>query len=284
MALEQSQTDYANLALMRLGQKTIQDIDDQTDPNAIVCRIAWAQALGEVSRDAPWNCLTTVAYLALVDPSGIVPTPPAIPAPPDPWVPATNYVVNDAVTYAGQMYQCLIANTSGASFVNDLTKGYWFETTYSWPNYLGPFPNGNVPALYDWTYAYALPTDFILLLELNGMNCWQDTGNTLGDIYEIFQTVLYCDTPNAVIKYNKFEEDTTKFDTLFGASLVLNLASAIATSLRKDDSTLSQRLKAEYQQTVQKAVVQNAGERQPRRYNVVSQSRFVASRRRSTNG
>lgn len=267
---------------MRLGNRKIQSITDQSDANAIACNVGWDQALGEVSREAPWNCLMTRAYLTLLAPVTPSSCPPGIPPQPPPWVPATNYAVNAFVTYAGQLYQCLIANTSGPSFTVDLTKGYWFETTFFYPNYLGPFPGGNAGPLYGFAYAYKLPRDYVLLVELNGINCWNS--RNVGSLYEIYQNVIFCNTPFADAKYVRNEPDTTKYDPLFNGALVLNLASIIATTLRKDSGDLSIKLRQEYQSYITRARVKNAGESNPRRYNQIQQSRFVASRRRSTNG
>ena len=57
-----STTDIANNALMMLGQRKIQSITDQTDPNAIACNVAWNQAFGSVARETPWNCLKAIAF------------------------------------------------------------------------------------------------------------------------------------------------------------------------------------------------------------------------------
>lgn len=279
-----TQVDICNVSLMRLGQRKIQAITDQSDPNAIACLVAWNQALGEVSRETPWNCLMKRACLAQMAPVTDTCCPSGIPPQPDPWVPATAYAVNDYVTYAGQLYQCLIANTSSGSFTNDLTRGFWFETIFFYPNYLGPFPGGVTDPLYGWAFGYLLPTDFILLVELNGVNCWNNRGDTYGSLYEIYGTRLFTNAHSANAKFVRFETDTTKFDALFTGALTFKLAALIATTVRKDDADLSLKMEELYQRELGRARVKDAGEQQPRRYNIVSQSRFVASRRRSTNG
>ena len=240
MAGTQSQTDICNLALMRLGMRKIQSITDQSNPSAIACNVGWSQALGEVSREAPWNCLKKRAFLGQLTPGQ---NPQTSPFPPIPssattWAPNTNYAVNAYVLYAGYLYQCLIANTSSASFTVDLTKGYWFQTNYFSPNYLGPLP-GNAGPLYEWIYGYLLPPDFVMLVELNGTRCagygYGSGGGspTTGALYEVYQNQLFCNSSYANIKYNRFEPDTTQYDTLFTGALVLNLATIIATDLRK---------------------------------------------------
>jgi hypothetical protein len=294
----QGQTDICNLALMRLGQRRIQSITDQNGPdsgNAIACNVAWVQALAEVSRDAPWNCLKKRAYLGQLAP-GQNPNPQyPNPIPPNAttWAPGQNYAVNAYVIYASYLYQCLIANTSSGSFTVDLTRGYWFQTNYFWPNYLGPSV-GNAGPLFEFNYAYQLPPDFLALIELNGTNCfgggaggyggWGGRGSGNGSLYEIYEKAIYCNTGQADIKYVRFEQDTTKYDSLFTGALVINLACMMATTLRKDDSALALRLRQEYMDYLVKARLRNAGESNPRRYNIVSASRFVGSRFRSTNG
>lgn len=280
-------TDICNLALMRIGQNKIQSITDQSDGNAIACNVGYQQALSEVSRESPWNCLKKRAFLPQL--------------PPDPgsqaantsnglaqatvWVPGANYAVNQFVTQANYLYQCLIANTAGPSFTVDLTKGYWFQTNTFSPDYLGPQP-GNAGPLYEWNFAYQLPPDFILLLELNGNSCWgwNRAGETTGSLYELYQGKLLTNAQSANIKYNRYEDDPTKFDSLFRGALILNLAAIIASTLRKDDAELSIKMSGLYQRYISRARTKDGGESNPRRYNIVSQSRFVNSRRWSTNG
>ena len=276
-----SQTDIANLALMRLGQRKVMSITNATDPNAIACLVAWPQALGEVSREAPWNCLKKRAWLEqLVIPQTGAPVfnLPASTV----WAPAAVYAAGDYVTFGSPpyLYQCLIANTSTSNFTNDLTQGWWFQTTYFWPNFLGP-PAGNAIPTYEFRFAYELPDDFVMAMELNGNWVWG--GRAVGSLYEIYQKALFCNSAYADLKYTAFETDTTNFDPLFTGALVLNLAGMIATTLRKDDARLSLTLRQEYQAYLQDARQKNGAEGKPRRYNIVSESRFVRSRRWSTN-
>lgn len=276
---------------MRLGMRKIQSITDQSNASAIACNVGWLQALGEVSRATPWNCIKKRAYLGLLNPAqNPYPQfpPNTIPSSATTWAPGTSYAVNQLVIYAGYLYQCLIANTSSGSFVVDLTKGYWFQTNEFSPNYLGPLP-GNAGPLFEWAYAYQLPGDFVALIQLNNQSCWNSWGSFgggggTGANHEIYKKALYTNASYANIKYNRFEADTTCYDPMFTAALYINLAAIIATDLRKDDSSLSMRLRQEYMGYIAEARVKNAGEDKPRRYNIVSESRFVASRYRSTNG
>ena len=276
-----SQTDIANLALMRLGQRKCQAIDDAQDPNARAMLVAWPQAFGEVGRSAPWNCLRARVMLSQLPPqpgSSFTSVPTAVP-----WTPNTVFAQNTYVTFGNPayLYFCLIGNTSSSNFTNDLTRGWWQQTDMFSPNYLS-WNSGNAGTLYEWNYAYALPSDFLLLVELNGQNCWKPKG--VGSLYEVYQKNLYCNSPYADIKYNQAITDTTTLDPMFTGALELKLAELTATTLRKDDAKLSITLHQLFESYIQEARQKNAAEAKPRRYNIVSESRFVRSRWRSTNG
>ena len=135
--------------------------------------------------------------------------------------------------------------------------------------------------MYEWTFGYELPGDFVLLVELNGTCAW---GSHNGRTCEIFQKALYTNAAYANIKYSRWEPDTTNYDPLFTGALVLNLACIIATHLRKDDARLSMGLRQEYKEYLSDARMKDGAEIKLRRYNPVSESRFVRSRYNSTNG
>ena len=295
-----STTDIANNALMMLGQRKIQSITDQTDPNAIACNVAWNQAFGSVARETPWNCLKSPASLGQVIPSTTVTSywNTNIPSTATTWAPGVAYAVNAYVIFAGYLYQCLIANTSSTSFPTDLTRGYWFQTTTYSPNFFGPYP-GNTTAGIDWTYAYALPADFIALVRLNGSWAWGGWGWGYGypgagggwganggsmRSHEILGRYLYCNTPFCNVVYIQYQTDTTVYDSLFTDALILKLAAMVATDLRKDDAGLATRLAGMYERVLAEARVKNAGDDRLRRFNPVYSSRFVRARRFSTNG
>jgi len=276
-----SQTDIANFALMRLGQRKCQAIDDVTDPNARAMLVAWPQAFGEVGRVAPWNCLRARASLSQLAP-GVGSTQTSQPAA-TPWAPNTAYAVGNYATFGNPayLYFCLIANTSTANFTNDLTAGFWMQTDMFSPSYLS-WNTGNAGTLYEWHFGYALPADFLLLVELNGQVCWRPKG--LSDLYEVYQSNLYCNTPYADIKYNQLVTDFTVLDPLFTGALELKLAEMTATHLLKDGGKMALTMAELFQKYLQEARQKNAAEGKPRRYNIVSESRFVRSRWRSTNG
>lgn len=60
-----SETHIANIALMRIGQSTIADIND-TDTLARKCKLAYDSARDSVLAMHPWNCATKRVSLATV--------------------------------------------------------------------------------------------------------------------------------------------------------------------------------------------------------------------------
>jgi hypothetical protein len=196
-----------------------------------------------------------------------------------PWVTATNYSQDIYVTYNGSLYVCLVDNTSSASFTNDLTAGYWaLADSYSGSSSFGASADG---LDYPWTYRYQLPSDFILLIELNGNNL--DNDHT-GDLYEVYGDGFYCDVNPANIKYVALDDDTTKWDSLFIDCVSTLLASNMATLLRKDDLNVAVTMRNLYTNDyLPKARIKDGGQRKPRRFSHMVESRFVGSRYNSTN-
>jgi hypothetical protein len=291
-----SQTDIVNNALMAIGMGKVQSITSQNDASAIAANVAWNQAFGSVARATQWNCLRAQASLGqVIPPSTVTEYGTNIPSTATTWAPGTAYAVNAYVIYAGYLYQCLIANTSSASFTVDLTRGYWFQTnTYS-PDFFGPYPGNTTPG-FGWNYAYTLPPDYIALVRLNGNGCfsgngwgsWGGSGSqggpAQGRSHEVFGRLLYCDSPYANVVYIQYATETTLYDSLFTDCLIYKLASMLATNLRKDDATLATKMLQIYEKMLPEARVKNAGDDRLKRFNPISTSWFVRSRRWSTNG
>jgi hypothetical protein len=199
-----------------------------------------------------------------------------------PWAQNTFYQANTFVTYGNYFYQVLIAYTSSANFLNDVTSGFLAQTDQQSTQTVsdlvldcwgGPqYPSG-------WAFQYALPSDFQLLGILNGNICWDlDGGGSNGDLYEIMGSFLFCNEPLAVIQYVKNQPDTTQFDSLFTHALTFLLASMIATPLKQDAGKLEGEMLGLYTRALSKARAKNGGEQMPRRFNQVRSSRLVRSR------
>lgn len=271
-----SKQQIVNMALARIGVAPIDDIDAANDPVALDCRNAWEGALATHSRARDWNCLRRPLVLTQVVQDPLNPPTP-IPSS-TPWAPATNYAVGNYVTFGdpAYLYQCLIANLSSASFTNDLTAGFWFQTDIYDPNPFRPagadYPSG-------WAYKYQLPDDFLLVCTLNDMSA---EGHE--EDWEVMENFLYCNEPQAVIKYIALTEDTTKFDAMFIECLTFKLAEMLATKLRQDDTNISRGMAREYERKLTAAGAKNGNERRSRRYDATQNSRWIAARRWSTNG
>lgn len=278
MATTLNQTDLANSALALCGCEPLPDINATDNPAAVDCLANWQQAVTQASRAHTWNCLMAAAVLVPTAQTPIVPTPP-VPAS-TPWAPGTVYAVGVYVTFGEPqyLYQCLIANTATASFTNDLTTGFWFQTDLLNTNPFDPIWLGSLyPS--GWAYQYPLPDDFLLLGTLNdNRQDWPEAE------YEIIGSNLYTNCSTAVIKYVQYVTDTTRFDALFAGCVILLLASMIATRRRQDDTNIATNLYAQYRRALSAARAKDAGERKPRRWNPVPNSRFVGSRYWSTNG
>lgn len=294
-------TDICNLALQDIGSMPITDIDDTSSNAALACSAAFWQSVRECGRAHDWNCLKKRApNLAPLPPfpvgngqsppigwPGCQPT-----VPPPYWLPNTVYLGAQLVTYGNAIYYCLMGYTSSTNFINDLTDGFWAQEYSSF--YAGG--QGNTGGQYEWNFAYGLPADYLLITELNGQDCRERRG--IGSLYEIFvvqivnqdqsisnKLTLFCNAPTANVKYTAFIQDTTIFDPLFVGAVAILLASKVASQLRKDDGRLAEQLRGRFvNEVLPNAKLKDAGERKDRRYDPCSESAFLRSRYRSTNG
>lgn len=268
------------MALLKLGKDPIQSITDRNSASAIALNVAWEISVRELARMHDWGCLKKRAQLAQVVFDNTVDSSSSITV--TPWVPNTAYAVNAYVSFGVGIYCCLIAYTSSSNFTDDLTQGYWYQTDL----FTGAdFSNGGSGStgLYEWSYCYQLPEDFILLNELNGTDCAHKYGN--GNLYEIYQDKIFCNTTYADVKYIAYVTNTTLYDSLFISALAILLAANVATTLRKDSGETAARLRAELvSDYLPKADARDANQRKMRRYSPVLDSRFVKSRWYSTNG
>ena len=288
-----SPVSIANVALSKIGSATISSLTDLTSQEAITCNNNWELAYLEVSRSARWSCLLTPAVLVQIPQT---PLPGATPTPtPVAWAPLTAYLANVYLTYGGYVYITNYAYTSTNNFLNDLGTDALTQTNlpasspFFPPNTGGGYPSG-------WAFQYALPADFQLLAELNDQVYW-DFWGWGNDDYEIMngvlsppvaqqagQASLFTNASQAVIKYVQNVADPTRFDALFTAALTFKLASMIATSLRQDGGRMEQAMLGLYRQAMAKAEVKNAGERKPRRFNLIASSRVNLARFGGING
>jgi len=300
-----SVTDICNLALFELGIQPIDDIDQTNGTAAGVLRTAYWQCLREIGRSHPWNCLRKATSLTALVVPGLAGSasscyeafgwPGCRPSTLPPyWAANTYYAGGTLVTWGEAIYYSLYNQTSGTNFVQDMTNGLWaqiYSTFISW--------GGATGGLYPWSFAYALPNDFLLLNVLNENDCWGRYGNQgVGDLYEIYvnqttnqdQTIssvsaLFTDEPYANIEYTALVQDPTVYDPMFISALALLVASKVATVLLGDDGKQAAALRQRYLlDALPNAKMRSAGERKVPRYDPTRESNFLRARWRSTNG
>ena len=299
-------TDIANMALLEVGQQPIDDIDSTNGEAPAVCRAAFWPAVTQVGRAHNWSCLKLrkrLVQLSLPQNSSCysnsgtaIGWPGCYPSVPPPyWLPNTLYAGGALVTYGEAIYYCLAPmgpQVSSNNFINDMTNGQWAQLYSTMP----PAGWGNAGGLYEWAYGYAIPSDYLLLNELNGIDCRQ--GRNEGDLYEMYVTqitngdqtlssarALFCNKHYADVKYTALIQDPTIWDALFIDAVVVLLASKISTQIRGDDGKLAAELRNKYKNDVLPlAKMKDAGEGKPRRYDPTEASNFLKSRYGSTAG
>ncbi len=269
-----SQVDICNLALAQIGAPVIASLGDQTNVSSVACATCWQLSFLSVAREHNWNCLMDYAVLSPVPQVPI--TPSGVPAGTTEWAPFTAYADGAYVTYGGSLYQALIANTSTASFINDLTAAFWFLTDILNTNPFGQCWVSNYPS--SWNYKYSLPENFVKLVGLNGNAQRQFIAPN-----QVMGRFLYTNESSAVIDYTAALTDTTIYDSLFTNALMFMLASKIATALRQDSGAIASQMLAYYERALREARMKDANEGTARRFNPVANSRLIASRQSSTN-
>lgn len=132
---------------------------------------------------------------------------------------------------------------------------------------------------FGWKSQFQLPADFLRLVQLNGMEAWE-----VEDFYVIEGKRLLCDEEIAETVYVAYIEDSTQFDSLLSETIGILLASKIAVSIRQDEG-LANTLRSEYERTaLPNARRIDGGEKKRRQYDYAKESKWLRSRRYSTNG
>jgi hypothetical protein len=131
--------------------------------------------------------------------------------------------------------------------------------------------------VFGWDYQFPLPSDFIRLVEFNGLDAW-----TTEDDFQIANgpsggLVLLTDEDEASIVYIKRVTDANLFDPLFVEAFTLKLAARICTKLTKDDA-IKDRLTKEAKEALGRARQTDANESRPRRIGQHRDSDLAMSR------
>lgn len=134
---------------------------------------------------------------------------------------------------------------------------------------------------FGWDYAYALPTDYVRLAKLNGVAV---TNDDPGDYFEIEGNSLLTDEDEAKVQYVRFSLDPALYSALFTKALVTLWAAKLALTVRQDEPLAASLMQTYETVDLPRARMKDSGEGKRRRYDMASESRFVSSRRFSTNG
>jgi hypothetical protein len=282
-----SPVDLANIALSKIGNSSINSLQDQTNAAAVACNQNFTLAYLALVRASRWNCLIVTAVLPQIAQTLLTGTGTTVVTAAVPWSPRTLYTANAFLSYGGYYYTVNFQYTSSSNFTNDVTSGYLSQTDQQQgQSVTDAFSSYGAGASYasGWAFQYQLPADFQLLDALN-----ENVGNTWGlgentEDYEIMGTSLFCNCNQAVIQYVQSTPDTTRFDAMFTDCLTFKLASMIATKLRQDGGAMERELVQATEHLLRQARAKNGGEKQSRRFNPIASSRFIQSRRGGSNG
>ena len=133
---------------------------------------------------------------------------------------------------------------------------------------------------FEWEYQFQLPTDFISLTELNGV----DYHGEPQDDWEIEGRLLLTDAEEAKVRYIAYVEDTGQWDSLFTNAVVVLLASKIAVPILQDEGRAGALLSEYERVALPKARMKDGNEKRKRRHDPCEGSRFLEARYISTNG
>lgn len=201
MALPTSKTDICNLALRRIGQTAVTEVQltANTAPNAIHCNLHYEQDRNELQELYWWRFNKSRIRLASA------------------WAASKAYTTDQYVLDSSVWYKCLTAHTS--STANQPPNAVW--TTLVTSDITPPF---------EWIYEFDLPADFLVrryTWEDNSAQRTQRSYNIEGDKYQ-------SDDATVDMVYGAEITDVTKFNALYVKALYLTMAHNFATAIAKD--------------------------------------------------
>lgn len=137
------------------------------------------------------------------------------------------------------------------------------------------------PPLFRWKFSYTLPADFIAVVMFNGNPVWNEVSN----LFDLSDGSLVTNRDACNLEYVYYNTDTSKYSPSFCSALSCLLAARVAAAIREDGVEVSQALEERYWKTyLPRARMKNGNQARRRRYDLASESRFIAARRFSTNG
>ncbi len=201
MALPTTKVDICNLALDRIGAKTVTDaqITANTDPVAVKCNRNYEQTRDALQQSFWWRFNKERIILAAA------------------WVTARVYTTDQFVIDLSVWYKCKTAHTSSTS--NQPPNAVW--TTLA---------TADVTPDFEFTFEFDLPDDYLCKRRVFEDN----TGRQSTRTYAIEADKFRGDDATVEFIYSKRVTDVTLFDALYIEALSLTLAKKFATAIAKD--------------------------------------------------
>lgn len=142
------------------------------------------------------------------------------------------------------------------------------------------------PPLFGYCFQYALPSDCLRVVQLNGCDFWWGFGDDDDNerVYVIEGKNLLTNQAEAQIRYLARITDCSLYPPLFIEALALKLAAVIAKPLTGSSDQAASLLQIFERVTLPRAIQTDAIEGKPRRKNLFEISRLVQSRYRGTLG
>ena len=201
MAAPSSKTDICNMALDRIGHKSVTEaqIDANTDPTAIKCNRQYEQTRDALLRSYWWRFAG--ARIRLVSA----------------WETAKVYTTDQYVSNDSVWYKCAVAHTSASA--TEPPHANW--TALSASDYTPDF---------EWNYMWDLPADFLA----NRYTYDENDSHRSIYSYKVEGKKYYTSESAVDYVYTKQVTTVTNFDPLFIEVLVLSMAVKLCMPISQD--------------------------------------------------
>lgn len=256
------EAELANIALGHLGTVTLNDFNENS-PEGIHVRRNWALVRDALLRQRHWNFAikrTTLVLDGAVNLTGVSSENGSADIEVDS---ATGLSVGMSVkgtfVQAGAKITAIDGTTVTLDTICSTTADSQTATAY------------NAPA-FDYDYGYALPSDYLVALEVNAREC-----GTAEAAMDIEGSSLLCDDLTCQLRYVARVEDSSKWDQCFKEAFALRLAARIATGITTAQGLASQ-LDQRAEQYLAKAFGPDNTESKPRVVRATERSGWLDAR------
>lgn len=137
---------------------------------------------------------------------------------------------------------------------------------------------GNPPP-FEFEFAYRKPSDFIKMVQWNGVNAGENPKN-----YKIRGIHIHTDADEGNIIYTAAITDPTLYDDSFIAAFIAYLQSPLASSFPKDKALSEAKMRMFERDHLEPARAIDGNERKTDTFDITRESRWNRARHNSTNG